>query len=229
MDKKYIICSIDSTDLSYAYELSIALKGKIAAVKLGLEFFTARGIDGVNKIIKAGIPVFLDLKLHDIPNTVAKTASALKHLPIFMLTVHVSGGADMMHAISQELSNTKIKVIGVTVLTSLSNQDMRELNINDTTSNHALHLAHAAKKHGLDGVVCSGHEVADIKKTCDQDFITVTPGIRLQSCDDDQKRVVTPEQAVKLGADYLVIGRPITSSAEPIKTVNQINTQLTTL
>ena len=223
MQKSRIICAIDSADIEYAYKLAHTLKNKIAAIKLGLEFFTAYGIDGIKKMEECGIPIFLDLKLHDIPNTVARTLVLLKDLNIFMLTIHISGGANMIKAAINELNNTNIKVIGVTMLTSLTDNDLASMGFgNHTITEQVINLATLAQQSNLDGVVCSGHEIVEVRKNCGKNFILVVPGIRLSSNGDDQKRIITPAQAIKLGADYLVIGRDITSSSNPLATVDKI-------
>ncbi|MBQ4875557.1 MAG: orotidine-5'-phosphate decarboxylase [Rickettsiaceae bacterium H1] len=223
MNNNPIICAIDYANFNYAYKLSAMLTGKIAAIKLGLEFFTACGIEGVKKISGLGIPIFLDLKLHDIPNTVAKTAKILKNLDIFILTAHISGGKTMLKALTNELENTKIQVIGVTILTSLATTDMKDMNISLDANQQAVQLAKIAKISSLNGVVCSGYEVTKIRQECGKNFILVTPGVRPSSCNqDDHKRSLTPSEALNAGADYLVIGRPITNSNDPIKAVEEI-------
>ncbi len=223
MNNNPIICAIDSADLKYSYNLTLRLKDKVRAIKLGLEFFTACGIDGVNKISEIGTPIFLDLKLHDIPNTVRKVCSILKNLNIFMLTLHASGGREMMQAAIAELAQTNTEVIGVTLLTSLANQDIKGLKTTSTISDQALQLAQLAQECGLTGVVCSGYEAQEIRMKCGDDFTIVTPGIRPNRIQvHDHKRSITPSDALTLGANYLVIGRPITESNNPEQTIEKI-------
>ena len=227
MNNKQIICAIDSSSLDYSYNLVSLLKGKVAAIKLGLEFFISYGINGVKKISELKVPIFLDLKLHDIPNTISKTAVALKCLDIFMLTVHISGGRNMLQAIVEEFFGTDVKVIGVSVLTSLSDQDMKELNITVGAEQQAIDLAKIAKDCGLNGMVCSGYEIPKIRKEIAGNFMLVTPGIRPNfSHVNDHKRSMSPFRALKLGADYLVIGRPITNSLNPIEALEKILTEI---
>ncbi len=229
MQKHSIICAIDFSDIKYAYNLVKKLKWKVFAIKLGLEFFIANGIEGVKKIEEIGIPIFLDLKLHDIPNTVAKSINILKHLNLCMLTIHISGGAQMMQMVVNALNDTKVKIIGVTMLTSLANDDLLKMGFdNKTIDEHVINLSRLALRSGLDGVVCSGHEITGIKRSFGKDFIVVVPGIRLSDENNDQKRIMTPVQAMNLGADYLVIGREITNSNDPIGMVSQINEEINT-
>ncbi|WP_168464060.1 orotidine-5'-phosphate decarboxylase [Wolbachia endosymbiont of Ctenocephalides felis wCfeT] len=210
-----IICALDTQDLNEAISLADSLRDKVGMVKLGLEFFTAHGIPGVQEIAKRNVPIFLDLKLHDIPNTVAKAIEVVKNLNVEMLTLHISGGAKMLEKALSVVQGTKIKLVGVTVLTSMSNEDLNELGIEKETKSQAVLLAKLAKKIGLYGVVCSALEIQEVRKECGQDFKIITPGIRIDTCHDDQKRTAAPEEAVELGADYIVIGRPITKSDNP--------------
>lgn len=223
MENNPIICAIDSFDLGHSYKLASSMVGKIAAIKLGLEFFTYCGFNGVKKIAELGIPIFLDLKLHDIPNTIKKTAAILKKLDIAMLTVHISGGINMLNVVVKEFSETNIKTIGVTILTSLSNQDLLTINMKYNTSTQAVLFAKIAQSCKLSGVVCSGNEISKIRKECGENMTLIVPGIRadLDSI-DDHKRTITASQAIKLGADYLVIGRPITDNDNPIAIIENI-------
>ncbi|MDE3015297.1 MAG: orotidine-5'-phosphate decarboxylase [Pseudomonadota bacterium] len=229
-----IICAVDTTDIEQARALAAQLSGHVGALKLGLEFFTAQGAAGVREMEKAGLPIFLDLKFHDIPNTVAGAVRALHGLNVFMLTVHVSGGEAMIQAAKEEASKlpSRPKVIGVTVLTSLEEDDIKQLlrrNWNDdlsdvklTIEDYAANLGRMAHIYGLDGAVCSPHEVTRLKKM-DADFTLVVPGIRpAGSGKDDQKRTMTPAEAMAKGADYLVIGRPITAAKDPKKAAADI-------
>jgi len=213
-----IICALDTTDVEQAGALAAKLSGKVGALKLGLEFFTANGAPAVQKIAAHKLPIFLDLKFHDIPNTVAGAIRATAGINAFMMTVHASGGAAMMKAAKEAaegLSNRPL-IVGVTVLTSLDQKDMKALGVNDDLSDQVKRLAELAQTSGLDGVVCSPHEIAALRQQCGPDFTLVVPGIRpAGSASGDQKRVMTPKKALGQGADYLVIGRPITEAADP--------------
>ncbi len=211
-----IICAIDTTDVAKAAALAADLKGTVGALKLGLEFFTANGAAGVAKVAQA--PVFLDLKFHDIPNTVSKAIAATANINAFMLTVHTAGGEAMLRAAAEAAKSLPHKplVVGVTVLTSLDQNDLRSIGVNDVVSHQAKRLAALAQRSGLDGVVCSPHEIAVLREQCGKDFTLVVPGIRPEgSAQGDQKRTMTPKEALAAGADYLVIGRPITTAPSP--------------
>ena len=222
-----VICAIDVKDVAQAEHLCCEIASHIGMVKLGLEFFLANGIDGVKRIEALGLPIFLDLKLHDIPNTVAKAIASLESLNIALLTIHTQGGKDMMQR-AKEAAGEKVKVVGVTILTSLDDQDIAALGYHTSASDQALHLAELAKDSGLDGVVCSPYEIKPIKQACGDAFITVVPGIRPQgSAQNDQKRSLAPKDALEQGADYLVIGRPITQANEPAKVTQEILSSLT--
>ena len=176
--------------------------------KFGLEFFNSKNGRNFISKIKNKI-VFADLKLHDIPNTVKKTIQGLSLLPITMLTIHTSGGKDMMMAAMEATSDTQIKVFGVTALTSLSDDEIDEI-FQRTSSEQVNAMLDLAESAGIDGIVCSPHELKLVKKR--DNLLSITPGIRLQDSNDDQKRVMTPKEAINLGADFLVIGRPITKA-----------------
>ncbi len=225
-----LICAIDAADQFTAASLVASVRNHVGAVKLGMEFFTANGVKGLREIEKYNVPVFLDLKFHDIPNTVSAAVSAAVKLGAFMLTVHCAGGPEMMRAAADAASETAEStgrerpfIIGVTVLTSLDNDDMKSIGYEFTVKKQARLLADLAKESGLDGVVCSPHEIRLIRRQCGDDFTLVVPGIRPKDAPSiDQKRVMTPEEALKLGADYLVIGRPITGAKDPGATVRRI-------
>lgn len=208
-----IICALDTQDLNKAVSLANALRDKVGMVKLGLEFFAAQGLSGVQEVAKCNVPIFLDLKLHDIPNTVAKTVEVIKVLNIEMLTLHISGGTKMLEEALSVVQGTKIKLIGVTVLTSMSNEDLNELGVAREAKSQVILLAKLAKKIGLHGVVCSALEAQEVRRECGEDFKIITPGIRIDPGHDDQKRTATPKEAINSGADYIVIGRPITKTA----------------
>ena len=218
-----IICALDTTDIPQAKTLSQQLAGSVGALKLGLEFFTANGAAGVAQIASAAFPVFLDLKFHDIPNTVAKAIKATACIDAFMMTVHTQGGQAMMRASADSASENAVKtgknralIVGVTILTSLDQNDLSSIGVAGNVADQAVRLAELAQKSGLDGIVCSPHEIELIRKACGPDFTLVVPGIRpAGSASGDQKRVLTPKEARDLGASYLVIGRPITEAADP--------------
>jgi orotidine-5'-phosphate decarboxylase len=230
MKKNPIICAVDTTDIQSAKALAGALAGTVGALKLGLEFFTANGAAGVHQISSQKFPVFLDLKFHDIPNTVAGAIRATAGIDTFMTTVHATGGRAMLRAAidaSMEVAATTGKerplVIGVTVLTSLDQEDLSTLGIKDKLHDHVKRLADLSQNAGLDGVVCSPYEITMLREHCGADFTLVVPGIRPAGGQaGDQKRVMTPKEALDLGADYLVIGRPITAAPDPKAAVEAI-------
>ena len=224
--KNPIILALDVNSLTKAQSILSDLKSRIGGVKLGMEFFNSFGPDGVREISKLGIPIFLDLKLHDIPITVYKTIKTLMELDIAIINVHSSGGRDMLEAAAKARSEFKdkpTKLIAVTVLTSLDNNDIEEIGFKDNSEDLVLRLASLAKDSGLDGVVCSAKEISLIKSQLGKNFILVVPGIRLEKDNkNDQKRVMSPKKAINAGADLLVIGRPITDSKDPLKTMDNI-------
>ncbi|WP_341808947.1 orotidine-5'-phosphate decarboxylase [Wolbachia endosymbiont (group E) of Neria commutata] len=217
-----IICALDTQDLNKAVSLANILRNKISMIKLGLEFFAANGLLGVEEVAKCNVPIFLDLKLHDIPNTVAKTVEVIKDLSVEMLTLHVCGGIEMLKRALNTVQDTKIKLIGVTVLTSMSNEDLSELGIERKVKSQVILFAKLAKEAGLHGIVCSVLEAQEVRKECGKDFKIITPGIRIDPYHDDQKRTATPKEAITLGADYIVIGRPITKSDDPVSSAELI-------
>jgi orotidine-5'-phosphate decarboxylase len=229
MTRQNPICvAIDTPDLERAAQLAHALVPHAGYAKVGMEFFYAHGTRGYEAVAKSGLPVFLDLKLHDIPNTVASAMKALMRLePVpAIVNVHASGGADMMTAAADAVAG-RTKLIAVTVLTSLSNEDVKTSGFAMDTQSLAAHLAGLAKKSGLDGVVCSPLDLAQIRHECGKDFLTVVPGIRPASAEPgDQRRVATPAAALKAGADLLVIGRPITGAADPAAAAQAILAEL---
>ena len=207
--KKNIFVALDYNSLEKALDTTSKLKDHIAGIKIGTELYAICGTTGLKKFKELGVEIFLDLKLHDIPNTVKKSIQGLSSLPIKMLTVHTSGGIDMMKAAMEAVSGTKIKVFGVTALTSLSDDETNEI-FQRTSSEQVNAMLDLAESAGIDGIVCSPHELELVKKR--GTLLSITPGIRLQDSNDDQKRFMTPKEAINLGADYLVIGRPITQS-----------------
>ncbi len=227
--KSNVIVALDYDNKHSALTLADRLDPKYCRVKVGKELFTAAGPSVVKELSDRSFDVFLDLKFHDIPNTVAKALSAAADLGVWMANVHASGGSRMMSAAKQALGNSgsDMLLIGVTVLTSMDTSDLEEVGIKRTLSDQVLHLASMTKDSGLDGVVCSAQEARTLKEALGEDFKLVTPGIRLaNSAADDQRRIVTPADAMALGSDYLVIGRPITQSADPLATLLEINRSL---
>jgi orotidine-5'-phosphate decarboxylase len=229
-----IICAVDTTEIFQAGELAEKLLGNVGALKLGLEFFTANGAAGVRDISHYKFPIFLDLKFHDIPNTVAKAIKATAGIDTFMMTVHTGGGRAMLSAAidaSDEVAMTTGKerplIVGVTVLTSLDQDDLSMIGVNDQVHDQVKRLADLAQSAGLDGVVCSPQEISLLRKHCGNDFVLVVPGIRPAGSEaGDQKRVLTPKEAIEHGADYLVVGRPITAAKEPGEAARAILTSL---
>ena len=214
-----IIVAIDEITFKKASEVINHLDPKKCMVKIGSISFNSIGHKIVDYASKKGFDVFLDLKLHDIPNTVAKSVKTLSSLPIKMLTIHTSGGKDMMMASMEAACDTDIKIIGVTVLTSLNDADTIDL-FKRNASEQVNKMLDLAELSAINGVVCSPHELELVKNR--NSLLSITPGIRLNDLNDDQKRVMTPKEAIDLGADYLVIGRPITASKNIIKSLNEI-------
>lgn len=229
-----IICAIDTPDVEHASELVKQLKPHVGAFKLGLEFFTANGSAGVQKLATEDTPVFLDLKFHDIPNTVAAAIAATADINSFMMTVHTAGGRAMLQAaidasmaVAEATGKTRPLIIGVTVLTSLDQADLQMVGCNEEVHDHVKRLADLAQSCRLDGVVCSPYEINLLRQHCGEDFVLVVPGIRPENSKaDDQKRVMTPKNAVERGADYLVIGRPITNADDPVAAAKAITASL---
>ena len=214
-----IIVAIDETNFERTSEIIDGLDSKKCMVKIGSVAFNSMGHEIIKYAAKKGFDVFLDLKLHDIPNTVKKSIQGLTSLPIKLLTIHASGGKDMMMAAMEAVSGTHIKVFGVTALTSLNNDDTKYI-FQRTPSEQVNAMLDLAEEAGIDGVVCSPHELELVSKR--EALLSITPGIRLKKSDDDQKRVMTPKEAIELGADYLVIGRPITSATNIKQSINDI-------
>jgi orotidine-5'-phosphate decarboxylase len=227
-----IYCGVDTTDLIEASKLIQSIAGgpkpAVGGIKLGLEFFLAHGAPGVRYAFPApvratGVGFFLDLKLHDIPNTVAGGIRAVVELAPTFITIHASGGREMLKAAVQEaasqaakLNVPRPKLLGVTVLTSLDRADLEAIGVNAEPSDQVVRLGALARESGLDGVICSPHEIAALRKTCGKDFVLMVPGIRpVGSAANDQKRAMTPRQAVELGASNLVVGRPIYTAPDP--------------
>lgn len=230
-----VFCAIDTPDLGTATTWAARISDHVGGLKLGLEFYSAHGPKGIQQVTKASdLPVFLDLKFHDIPNTVAGAVRAACALKPFMLNVHASGGRAMMQAAAEAAAEAAYDgvaprplVIGVTVLTSLGDDDLADVGMAGPADDQALRLAVLAKESGLDGVVCSPREAARIRAECGPNFKLVTPGVRPEwAATNDQKRVMTPEEAIAAGSDYLVVGRPITGAEDPAAAARRIATAL---
>jgi len=224
-----VIVALDYDNQRSALALADKLDPSQCRLKVGKELYTVVGPELVSGLVSRGFDVFLDLKFHDIPNTVAKAIGAAADLGVWMANVHASGGTRMMAAAKQALQQrgSAMRLIAVTVLTSMDESDLRELGIQRSLSDHVMHLAQLAKNAGLDGVVCSAQEASALKAALGADFQLITPGIRLaDSAADDQRRIVTPQDAMRLGSDYLVIGRPITQAADPLQALLAINQSL---
>ena len=219
--KNYIFCALDFSNLNETIEFTNIIKNNIGGIKLGLEFFSKNGPSGVEKLKKFDLPIFLDLKLHDIPNTVTNTVKNMLQLEPNYLTIHLSGGRKMIEEVIKIKKRTKI--IGVSMLTSLDKNDLNELGLKLNEKEYINNLVNLGVEAGIDGVVTSPLEVGFLKKKFPTQLMLVTPGIRLSENNlDDQKRSQSPGMAVKSGSSMLVIGRPITKSRNPIKTIEFI-------
>jgi orotidine-5'-phosphate decarboxylase len=220
-----IYVAIDTPDLEQAKAIAKSVKGHVGGIKLGLEFFSANGRAGIREMATLGMPIFLDLKLHDIPNTVAKAVQALRPLKPAILTVHAAGGRAMMED-AKAAAPEGTKVVAVTVLTSLDSGDLNSIGVEADTHAQVERLTLLAKEAGLDGVVCSGNEVKAAKKLWPKGFFVV-PGVRpANGAIGDQKRVVTPRAALDSGASILVIGRPITQAKNTLEAARAIEATL---
>ena len=225
-----IFCAIDTPDLNAAHALATSLRNHVGGLKLGLEFFLAHGAAGYRRMAEIGLPIFLDLKLHDIPNTVAGAIASLLPLQPHFMTIHTSGGAGMMRSTvdaAAKSTSTKPKILGVTVLTSMDSTDLKAVGQDADTATQVQRLAKLAQSSGLDGVICSPEEVKSLRTALGKDFILMVPGIRPSwAATNDQKRVMTPREAVDAGATYLVIGRPITSDKNPADAAKRIMNEI---
>ena len=226
MKSRKIIVALDSNNLNKTIKLVKILKKDVYAFKIGYQFFYNFGLEGYKKVYSICPKIFLDLKLHDIPNTVEKGLEALIKLKPLFTTIHISGGDDMMIASTANKKNTMI--LGVSILTSLDSEQTKKYYSQKNVSTLVKKFAQQAKKNKLDGVVCSPQEIKYIRKIVGKNFIIITPGIRISNKlkRDDQKRVENPKRAVDQGANFLVIGRPITMSKDPLKTLKKINKSL---
>ena len=225
MELPKIYVALDYQSASDADALIEQLPSGKVGLKVGKELFTSAGPQWVASLVEKGFSIFLDLKFHDIPNTVAKAVTAAAKLGVDVVNVHASGGSRMMKAAADALKETDNPplLIGVTVLTSMDESDLKELGISKSANEQVEYLARLAKSSGLKGVVCSAQEANMLKAACGNDFKLMTPGIRPEgSSKDDQRRTMTPAEAVTVGVDYMVIGRPITQSPNPAQAVENI-------
>ena len=221
-----IYLALDLPRLDAALDLARKVKGHVGGLKLGLEFFCAHGHHGVHEIAHVGMPIFLDLKLHDIPNTVAAAMQAIHVLEPAIVTVHAAGGRAMMED-AKAAAGEHTKVVAVTVLTSLDGDDLSSVGVSGAPHDQVLRLADLAREAGLDGIVCSGHEVGEVHRRWKDGFLVV-PGLRPATggSNADQKRIVTPRQARDAGASVLVIGRPISRADDPVTAARAIESTL---
>ncbi|MEW6132951.1 MAG: orotidine-5'-phosphate decarboxylase [Pseudomonadota bacterium] len=228
-DNPRVIVALDYPEAKPALELAARLDPTYCRLKVGKELFTAAGPDIVHKLLGKGFGVFLDLKFHDIPNTTAAACRAAAELGVWMVNVHASGGRKMMEAAREAVDRCAHRplLIGVTVLTSMDEAALREIGVGRSPREQVLHLAGLVQQSGLDGVVCSAQEAGDLRARFGPDFTLVTPGIRPPGADaGGQSRIMTPGSAIRAGADYLVIGRPITQASDPVSVLRQINLEV---
>jgi orotidine-5'-phosphate decarboxylase len=224
-----LFVAIDTPSLEQAQALADKLSGIVGGMKLGLEFFSANGPAGVKAIAARGLPIFLDLKFHDIPNTVAGAVRSALPLAPFMLNVHAGGGSAMMKAAVAEAAkiNPRPLVLAVTILTSMDEAALRQVGVEGGIASQVERLAGLAQESGIDGVVCSAHEAKGLRASRGKDFKLIIPGIRpAWAAAGDQKRIMTPKEAVAEGADYIVVGRPITEAADPAEAARLIIEEL---
>jgi len=230
MNDSSIIVALDFSSEQQALDLAIRLDPALCRVKVGKELFTAAGPQLVAKLMTLGFEVFLDLKYHDIPSTVANACKVAARMGVWMMNIHALGGRHMLLAARDAVPAGSSKLIAVTLLTSMERSDLSEFGLEREPQELVTQLAGLARDCGLDGVVCSAHEAPGLRKTMGDSFCLVTPGIRPANVSvDEQKRVSTPRQAIENGADYLVIGRPITQAADPISTLLRLNDEISGL
>lgn len=225
-----ILVAMDYDNAEDCLQMARRLSPALCRLKVGKELFTAAGPQVVETLMALGFDVFLDLKFHDIPNTTAKAVRAAANLGVWMVNVHASGGERMMSAAREALEQAQGRrplLIAVTVLTSMDEGDLRGIGVQRSIEDQVILLAQSAQRNGLDGVVCSAHEAAPLRRLLGKEFALVTPGIRLpDSPPDDQRRTLTPAAAIHAGSSYLVIGRPITRSQDPVATCQAIQASL---
>lgn len=229
MSDPKIIVALDYPAAQPALDLVARLEPTLCRLKVGKELFTASGPQLLEQLMQRGFEIFLDLKFHDIPNTTAQACKAAAGLGVWMVNVHALGGGKMMEAAREAVASSASppKLIAVTVLTSMAQEDLAGIGINATPAEMVLRLATLARDSGLDGVVCSAQEAALLRRRCGNTFCLVTPGIRpADAAADDQSRIMTPRAALEEGASYLVIGRPITKAADPLQALQKISTEI---
>lgn len=226
MNNPKIIVALDYPDAASALALVHRLQPELCRLKVGKELFTAAGPQLIEQLQQRGFEVFLDLKFHDIPNTTAQACKAAAALGIWMVNVHALGGKRMLEAAREALANveSRPKLIAVTVLTSMAQDDLQGIGISESPAQMVSRLAQLAHDSGLDGVVCSAQEASILRQQCGKDFCLVTPGIRpANAAANDQSRIMTPRAALESGASYLVIGRPITQAPDPLQALQEIS------
>jgi len=229
MSDPRVIVALDFPDAGIALAFAARLVPGACRLKVGKELFTAAGPGLIEQLRRAGFEIFLDLKYHDIPNTVAAACAAAAELGVWMINVHALGGRAMMAAAGDALARraSRPRLVAVTLLTSMGGPEMRDVGLAGTPREAVSRLARLAQLCGLDGVVCSAQEARDLRQACGPDFLLVTPGIRPAGSEaDDQRRVATPVQALADGADYLVIGRPITHAPDPLAALRAISAEI---
>ena len=230
MTKNPIFCAIDTSNIDKAIELIDKISPHIGGIKLGLEFFTSCGLEGLEKVKKFELPIFIDLKLYDIPNTVKQALINILQFEPAYTTLHLSGGSEMLIKcvnIKKEL-HSKTKLIGVTMLTSFSDANISEIGMNMTIDENVNHLTNLAIDCDMDGIVCSPLEISQVKNTYGNKLQIISPGIRgSDNLPDDQKRVLTAKEAIDAGADILVVGRPITNAKNPTEAAEHIYSEIT--
>ena len=221
-----VIVALDFADEKQTLQFVRQLSPELCQIKIGKELFTATGRHLVEQLVNQGFKVFLDLKYHDIPNTVASACKIAAQMGIWMVDMHAGGGQRMMEAAAEAVSQFQQRpyLIGVTVLTSMTQTDLAQTGVDRSIDEQVMHLAKLSQQSGLDGVVCSAQEAVILRDQFGKEFLLVTPGIRLNSkSEDDQRRIMTPKEALAAGSSYLVMGRPITRSAAPVLLLQQIN------
>lgn len=221
-----VIVALDFADEKQTLQFVRQLSPELCQIKIGKELFTATGRHLVEQLVNQGFKVFLDLKYHDIPNTVASACKIAAQMGVWMVDMHASGGQRMMEAAAEAVSQFQQRpyLIGVTVLTSMTQTDLAQTGVDRSIDEQVMHLARLSQQSGLDGVVCSAQEAVILRDQLGKEFLLVTPGIRLNSkSEDDQRRIMTPKDALAAGSSYLVMGRPITRSADPVLLLQQIN------
>jgi orotidine-5'-phosphate decarboxylase len=224
-----IFVALDTGSRAAAIKLAEAVRPHVGGFKVGLEFISAQGPEGIRAIVALGVPVFADVKFHDIPNTVAGAVKSLAPTGAAIINLHASGGAAMMMAAAEAAAgfSPRPKILAVTVLTSLEQSDLAGMGVAGTPMDQVVRLAKLAQSCGVDGVICSPQEISAVRDACNPDFIIMTPGVRPAGASlDDQRRITTPVKALQAGADYLVIGRPITGAPDPAEAAREIAADL---